>query len=132
MSRVLLIQEHKKPYPKPNPPAINANLMRTHVLGEALRPLWGYKYRRWAEKYFDKWVGWAVESGVDAVHKFASSLSNAKREILNYCKHRITTGPLEAFNNVVSRIIHRACGMPNLNYLFLKLRQESLDFVPQS
>ena len=31
----------------------------------------------------------------------------------------------------VSRIVHRACGMPDLEYLYLKLRQESLDFVPQ-
>jgi transposase len=111
--------------------AINENLMRTHVLGDALRPLWGYTYRGWAAKHFDKWVGWAKECGVEAVAQFASSLSTAKEEILNYCKHRITTGPLEAFNNVVSRILHRACGMQDLGYLFLKLRQESLDFVPQ-
>ena len=45
---------------------------------------------------------------------------------LNYCKHKITTGPLEAFNNTISRIIHRACGVRNMDYLFLKLRQESL------
>jgi len=50
--------------------------------------------------------------------------------VLNYCKHRITLGPLESFNNTVSRIIHRACGIKDLDYLFLKLRQESLDFVP--
>jgi transposase len=43
----------------------------------------------------------------------------------------ITTGPLEGFNNTVSRIIHRACGIRSLDYLFLKLRQESSDFVPQ-
>lgn len=112
--------------------AINANLMKTHVLGDALRPMWGYTYRRWAEKYFDKWITWATESGVDAVQRFASSLSKAKHEILNYCKHKITNAPLEAFNNVVSRIIHRACGMTKLDYLFLKLRQESLHFVPQT
>ena len=36
------------------------------------------------------------------------------------------TRPLEAFNNVVARIIHRAGGVRDLDYLFLKLRQESL------
>jgi hypothetical protein len=46
-------------------------------------------------------------------------------------KFAVTTGPLEGFNNTVSRIIHRACGIRSLDYLFLKLRQESLDFVPQ-
>ena len=62
-----------------------------------------------------------------ALRKFGRSLLKAKQEVLNFCKYRITTGPLEAFNNTVSRIIHRACGMQNLDYLFLKLRQESIE-----
>ena len=73
---------------------------------------------------------WALGSGVETLRKFARSLVQAKDQILNYCKYRITTGPLEGFNNTVSRIIHRACGVSDLDYLFLKLRQESLDFVP--
>ncbi|MFO8011682.1 MAG: transposase [Phycisphaerae bacterium] len=59
------------------------------------------------------------------------SLERAEDEILNFCKHRITLGPLEGFNNLISRIMHRACGVTNLDYLFLKLRQESLDWLPQ-
>lgn len=110
--------------------AINENLMRVYVLKDALRQLWTYTYRGWAEKYFRKWVQWAKDSGVEALRTFARSLVKAKDEVLNYCTHQITLGPLEGFNNVVSRIIHRACGMRDLDYLFLKLRQESLDFVP--
>jgi len=75
-------------------------------------------------------VRWAWVSGVGALQKFADSLVKSKDEVLNYCKHRIALGPLESFNNTVSRIIHRACGIKDLDYLFLKLRQESLDFVP--
>jgi transposase len=97
---------------------------------DAFRQLWTYTYRAWAEKYFEKWVGWALDSGVEALQKFARSLTHAKDEILNYSKYRITTGLLESFNNTVSRIIHRACGVTDLKYLFLKLRQESLNFVP--
>ena len=33
---------------------------------------------------------------------------------------------IEAFNTFVSRVIHKACGVANLDFLFLKLRQESL------
>jgi transposase len=40
-----------------------------------------------------------------------------KEEILNFCEHRITLGPLESFNNTVARIIHRACGVTDLDYL---------------
>jgi len=111
--------------------AINEPLMRTYVLKDALRQVWTYTIRGWARRHLAKWVSWAKESAVPAVMKFARSLWTVREEILNYCKHRITTGPLEAFNNTVSRIVHRACGMPDLEYLHLKLRQESLDFVPQ-
>jgi transposase len=63
---------------------------------------------------------------VEALRKFARSLLRAKCEVLDYCKHRITTARLEAFNNTVSRLIHRACRARDMDYLFLKLRQESL------
>ena len=61
------------------------------------------------------------------MRKFGRSLLKAKDEVLNFCRHHITTGPLEGFNNTVSRIIHRACGVRSMDYLFLKLRQESLE-----
>ena len=111
---------------------INENLGVAYILNGALRKLWTYKRRKWAAKYLAKWCRWVAVSGVEALRKFARSLLRAKVEVLNYCKHRITTGRLEGFNNTVSRIIHRACGMQDLDYLFLKLRQESLNFVPQS
>jgi len=111
---------------------INENLAKAYILKEALRKLWDYKYPKSARKYLAKWCRWAEVSGVEALQKFGRSLMRAKEEVLNYCKHRITTGRLEGFNNTVSRIIHRACGMQDLDYLFLKLRQESLEFVLQT
>jgi len=109
---------------------MNRNLAVVYILKDAFRQLWTYTYRAWAEKYFDKWVRWAQVSGVAALRKFARSLVQAKDEVLNYCKHKISLGRLEGFNNLVGRIIHRACGMRNMDYLFLKLRQEALDFLP--
>ena len=107
--------------------AINRNLAIADILKDELRALWQYRYRGAAVKYLARWVGWAKASGIESLRKFGRSLLKAKTEVLNFCKHRITTGPLEAFNNTVSRIIHRACGMQDMDYLFLKLRQESLE-----
>lgn len=106
--------------------------MRVYVLKDAFRQLWTYRYRGWAEKHLDKWITWAEHSAVQPLQRFARSLAKRKDEVLNYCKHRITTGPLEGFNNTVSRIQHRACGVRDTNYLLLKLRQESLDWLPPS
>ena len=96
------------------------------ILKDALRKLWDYKHLKPAGN-LAKWVRWAAVSGIEAVRAFGRSLLKAKDEVPNYVKHHITTGPPEGFNNTISRIIHRACGLRNMDYLFLKLRQESLD-----
>ena len=105
----------------------NRNLAVAYILKDAMRKLWEYRYPRAAGKYLARWCTWAAVSGIDAVRRFGRSLLKAKDQVLNFCRHRITTGPLEGFNNTVSRIIHRACGIRSLDYLFLKLRQESLE-----
>jgi transposase len=109
---------------------MNRNLAVVYLLKDALRKLWDYKYPKAAAKYLEQWCGWAMVSGIEAVRRFGCSLLKAKDKVLNFCLHKITLGPLEGFNNTVSRIIHRACGIRSLDYLFLKLRQESLEPVP--
>lgn len=109
---------------------INENLANAYILKDALRKLWDCRYTKAAAEHLANWVRWATVSGVEALRKFGRSLLLAKQGVLNHCKHRITTGRLEGFNDLVSRIIPRACDMQNLDYLSPKLRQESLDFVP--
>lgn len=109
---------------------MNRNLAVCYILKDAFRKLWDYKYPAAAAKYFTKWVQYTMVSGVEALREFGRKLTKYKDEILNFCRHPVTTGPLEAFNNTVSRIVHRACGIRSLDYLFLKLRQESLEPVP--
>jgi transposase len=106
---------------------MNRNLAVCYILKDAFKKLWDYQRLGPAAKYFTKWVQYTMVSGVEALRDFGRRLTQFKDEILNFCKHPITTAPLEAFNNTVSRIIHRACGVRNLDYLFLKLRQESLE-----
>lgn len=110
----------------------NDALLKAYYLKDTLYPVWSYRYRAWARQYLEQWIGWANETGVPLLKQFARSLEKAKEEVVNYCKHTITTGPLEAFNNTVSRLIHRACGIRNLDYLFLKLRQISLKSIQQT
>lgn len=105
---------------------VNKNLSKVYILKDAFKKLWTYTYRAWAERYLHQWTTWAKEAGLAPLTKFADAVLKAKDEILNYCHHHITTAKLEAFNNTVSRIIHRACGVQDLDYLFLKLRQEAL------
>jgi len=106
---------------------MNRNLGVMYILKDAFRKLWDYRRLGPARKYLARWVRWAAVSGVDALRRFGRSMLKVKEEILNFIKHPITIGPLEAFNATIERIIYRACGVRNLDYLFLKLRQESLE-----
>ena len=63
------------------------------------------------------------ESGVRELAPLARGLIAVKEQILNFCEHRIASARIEAFNTIVSRVIHRACGVANLDFLFLNLRR---------
>ena len=106
---------------------ISRNLAIVYILKDAMRKLWDYKCRKAAAKYLARRVRWAAVSGVEAVRRFGRSLLKAKQEVLSLCRHRITIGPPESFNNTVRPVIHRACGIRDLDYPFLKPRQESLE-----
>ena len=102
----------------------NKPLFETDLLKDALQYLWTYRYTKSADKYLDRWIGWANETAIKPVIKFAKGLNRDRKEILNYIKYRVTSAKIEAFNNVIDRIVRRACGYQDIEYLFLKIRQE--------
>lgn len=104
----------------------NQDLNIVYLLKDYFKQVWTYTYRRCAEKTLLGWIDLAASSGIRELARFAKGLEEAKDHILSFCKHHITSARIEAFNNIVSRVIHKACGVSNLDYLFLKLRQESL------
>ncbi len=105
--------------------AANEDIAVAYLLTDAVKPLWTYTYAKSAENYLDKWCGWAKESGITVLDKFATSLTKAKDHIIAFCKWPITTARLESFNAAVSRVLYKSCGIRNLDYLYLKLRQVS-------
>jgi transposase len=104
----------------------NRNLSVAHLLSEQLRLLWDYRHRGYAERYLRDWVAWVDESGLEPMRRFARSLWRDRESIISFALYGITTGPLEAFNGTIERILRRACGMRDIEYLFLKIRQETV------
>jgi transposase len=104
----------------------NRNLSTAHLLSEQLRFLWEYRHRGYAERYLRDWIFWVEESGLHPMIRFAKGLWRSRENILSYIRYEITTGPLEAFNGTIERILRRSCGMRDLEYLYLKIRQETL------
>lgn len=105
----------------------NETLSSAHMLCEQLRLLWGYRHRGYAERFLQNWTSLVVESGIEDLIRFAKGLWRSKAEVLNYIQYRVTTGPLESLNNIIEQILRRSCGMRDIDYLFLKVRQVSLD-----
>jgi transposase len=104
----------------------NRNLSTAHLLCEQLRLLWDYQHKGYAERYLRDWVSWVEESELQPLIRFAKGLWRDRENILSYIRHEITTGPLEAFNGTIERVLRRACGMRDLEYLYLKIRQETV------
>ena len=105
---------------------INEPLLKTYVLKDSLKRLWTYVYPKSAEKYLDKWISLANETKLQPLVSFAKGLNRDRKEILSFIRNRITSAKLEAFNATISRIVKRACGYRDLDYLFLKIRQEAV------
>ena len=111
---------------------INKPLFQAYLLKDALRKLWTYVYPGWAGKYLDKWIYWVNESGLTPLVKFAKGLDRDRAKVLACIKHRITSAKLEAFNGIIDRIVRKACGYRDLEYLYLKIRQEATPPVLQT
>ncbi len=104
----------------------NEALSKAHVLSEPLRLLWTYHHRGYAERFLRNWVTMAEERGIEPMARFARGLWRNRAGIVNYAYPKVTSGPLEAMNGTLERLIRRACGMQDIHYLFLKVRQASL------
>ena len=84
-----------------------------------------YNHFTSASKFLDKWIELAKATSIGELKRFAKGLDRARERLLSYCQHRITSAKIEAFNGVIKRIVYKACGYNDLEYLYLKIRQEA-------
>lgn len=104
----------------------NEVLNTAYFLKDQFRFVWSYSTPGWARRYLKRWIGWVRESGIQPLMRFAKGVERDMEQIVSWCKHRITNGRIEGFNSIVSRVVFKARGIRSPDYLFLKLRQESL------
>jgi transposase len=104
---------------------INKKLNIAYVLKDQFRLVWTYSKAGWARRFLQSWVWWAKASGVQPMVRFAKGIQRDLEDIISWCRHRISNGKIEGFNSTISRIIHKSRGIRSLDYLFLKLRQET-------
>lgn len=104
----------------------NISLSKAHLLKEQFRMIFTYKVRGWATRALENWCALAASSGLKPFERLARSLAKEPEKVCGYIKHKLTSGLIEATNNLLARVIHQACGIRDLDYLFLKMRHQTI------
>ncbi len=109
---------------------LNEPLTRAYILKESFRDIFRFKRPpRSARHAIRQWCRDALNSGLPHLAHFAKGVLRDIRHVVAYFVHNITSGLIESFNNQIARVIHRACGMTDLDYLTLKMRAQSLQQI---
>jgi transposase len=103
----------------------SASLAQLHGLKEDFRSI--FETDLTPEEAAPKLEAWmlAVESsGLSKLSKFVSTLRNRWEHILNYFRHRLTSGMVEGLNNKVKVIKRCAYGFGNFEHFALRILME--------
>jgi transposase len=111
--------------------AANRRLFVVHLLRDALKRLWEYRYPACARTWFRGWYQRAIHSRIAPLKRFARALKERLHGVLAHCRHRIHTGTLEGINNKVKVIKRIAYGFRDHHYFFLKIRSHFTGVLPQ-
>jgi transposase len=100
----------------------NAALMTVYVLKDDLKNLWKQSEEQEARKLWEDWLSRALESGIEALARFARRLAPYVEGIISSCRWKLNTSVLEGINNRIKVIKRIAYGYRDDDYFFLKIK----------
>lgn len=100
---------------------LNEPLAIVYYMKEDLRQIWQQGNKAQARLFLDEWLACARASGIRMLEKFADTLEEHQKGILNYYDYRISTGPLEGTNNKIQLMKRQAYGYRDHEFLKLKI-----------
>jgi transposase len=100
---------------------LNQPLATAYYMKERLRLLFQCTDRDRAERELKAWIQEASRSGIRILKDAAQKLSVWKPFILNWHKHRISTGKLEVINGKIGMLQRNAYGYRDDEYLKLRI-----------
>jgi len=101
--------------------AVNKPLSIAYYLKEEIKLLWSQNNLTQALNFLQQWVKKAHVSGIKKLIEFANTLMAHRTGIINWYKHRISTGPLEGFNNKIKVLKRKAYGYRDFEFFILKI-----------
>ncbi len=87
---------------------INEPLYQAYLLKEEIRHFWNLPDSAAGNAFLDAWIEQAYSIGNQFFARLARTLH--RHRLLDYFKHRISTGPLEGLNNKIKVLKRRAYG----------------------
>ena len=103
--------------------ALNRRLMKAYLLKESLDRLWNYSYPEAMMRYLLQWMDQLRWQRLQPMERLADMLVKHLQGILNYCKHKVPLGVVEAINGNIKALLRRGRGYRDINYLLLKAQR---------
>jgi|ERR1041385_1963069 transposase len=104
---------------------VSASLGQLHALKEDFRNIFETDLTpEEAAPKLEAWILAVEQSGLTKLSKFVSTLKNRWEHILNYFRHRLSSGMVEGLNNKVKLIKRCAYGFGNFEHFALRIQIE--------
>jgi len=105
--------------------AINEPLSKAYILLDDFRNAISQTHVGTARQALQTWLETALASELQPIIRFAKGIKKDLQRVVNAVRFSLNNGKIEGFNNLISRVIHRACGLHDPVYLKLKLRYQA-------
>ena len=102
---------------------LNRDLYIGYLLKEQFRQVFQTRDVNTASLRLILWIKMCMKSKVQKLRNFARKISEQFNEVINGIRYRINSARIESANAAIKRIQAKACGLFDVRYLFLKLRQ---------
>ena len=102
---------------------LNRDLYIGYLLKEQFRQVFQTKEVNTATLRLILWMKMCMKSNVKFLRNFARKISEQFNEVMNGIRYRLNSARIESTNAAIKRIQAKACGLFDVSYLFLKLRQ---------
>lgn len=102
---------------------LNRDLYIGYLLKEQFRQVFQTKEVNTATLRLILWIKMCMRSKVKILRNFARKISEQFNEVINGIRYKINSARIESANAAIKRIQAKACGLFDVRYLFLKLRQ---------
>lgn len=109
----------------------NPELYKAYLGKERLRLIFKQDSYQLSVLALGRWLRWARLCKIEEFEKLAEKITRNKKYIIATLKHGLSTGKLEAANNIIKSIIRRGFGYRNVDNLIAMIFIRTSEYLEQ-